>query len=330
MSYLNNFADPTPPTALPTTPSTSKATFMSWVIAWGLIAYPFLFVFLLLVTPQLFGLPKLVGTTQATAESWRKRHPKRSRLCCGLYCGLTFLYFAIVAVALWGTTALADAKLNRSYELFLGEFWAGNYVVMEKTFDSLTTSLFSKSGVKLGDIVFTEMSNGWSMDINSSAELIERIIYTNATYTAPILFNATCRTAITNGSGAPCLDGSLDPPFPYSPGLDHRPVPEYDAPINITISPLNNSASFNIPSDTSILWTIYSEYQGIGGKYPPLGSWYSNTTEVLDVSWSTNGTRACQGLLINLSKDNELLAWPIVGLIWEWWGQWGENGGCSW
>ena len=327
---MNNFSDPTPPTALPAAADTTKTIFIIWVIVWGLIAYPFLFAFLLLVTPQLFTLPKITDEPETGTPSWQKRREKTSRRCCGIYCGLTVLYFGIVAVVLWGTLFLADAKLNQTYELFSAETWAGNYVVVEKTFDSSTTSLFSKSGVKLGDVVFTEFLNGWTMDINGTTDVVERIVYSNATNTSPILFNATCRAASTNGSRVPCLAGSLDPPFPYYPGQGHRPVAEYDSPINITISPLNNSASFNISSGDSILWTEYPEYQGIGGKYPPLGSWYLDISEVLEVVWSPNGTRACQGLVMNLSKDNELLAWPIVGLIWEWWGQWGQNGGCSW
>ena len=169
------------------------------------------------------------------------------------------------------------------------------------------------------------------MNINGSAQVIEKIIYTNETKTSPIVFSATCRASSSNASHALCLNGGLNrTPVPYHPGVGHRSVAEYDSPINITISPLNNSASFNISSNKSFVWTTYSEYQGIGGNYPPLGSWYLDTTEVLEVSWSPNGTRACQGLVINLSKGNELVAWPIVGVIWGWWRQWGENGGCRW
>jgi hypothetical protein len=330
MDYLSKFSDPTPPTALPSATDTSKATFIIWIIVWGLIAYPFLFVFLLLVIPQLFTLPKVDSEPDAGTPNWRKRHAKTSRRCCGIYCGLTILYFGIVALVLWGTLFLAETRLHDTYDLFLAETWAGNYVVIEKTFDSSTASLFSRSGEKLGDVVFAEIPDGWSMNINGSAEAIERIIYTNTTNVAPVFFNATCRTPSTNSSGAPCLAGSLDPPIPYNPGAGHRPVAEYDSILNITLSPLNNTASFNISSDSASLWTTYSEYQGIGGKYPPLGNWYLDTTEILEVFWSPNGTRSCQGLVMNLSKDKELFAWPIVGLIWEWWGQWGENGGCSW
>ena len=303
---------------------------MIWVIVWGLIAYPFLFLFLLFVTPQLFTLPKIVDEQEARTQSWRKRHAKTSRRCCGIYCGLTVLYFGIVAVVLWGMLFLAEAKLHQNYELFSAETWAGNYVVVQKTFDSSTTSLFSKVGVKLGDVVFTETPNGWTMDINGSADAIERIIYSNTTNTAPIFFNATCRASSTNTSRVPCLVGSIDPPFPYNPGQGHRNVAEYDSPLNITISPLNNFAAFNISSDKSFLWTTYPNYQGIGAKYPPLGSWYLDNTEVLEVVWNPNGTRACQGLVMNLSEGDEIFAWPIVGLIWEWWGQWGQDGGCSW
>src|SRR5271167_3905400 len=113
--------------------------------------------------------------------------------------------------------------------------------------------------------LFTETPNGWTMDINGSAQAIESITYTNSTNSAPILLKATCRAATTNTSNAPCLAGSLNPPFPYNPGQGHRPVAEYDNTLNITVSPLNNSASFNISSDTSYLWTTYPEYQGIGG-----------------------------------------------------------------
>src|SRR5437762_7532279 len=134
MDYMNNFADPSPPTALPAAADTSKTTFMIWVIVWGLIAYPFLFLFLLLVTPQLFALPKVIGEPQVGTSSWRKRHAKSSKRCCGIYCGLTILYFGIVTVALLGTLFLAEAKLHRNSELFSAQTWVGNYLVVEKTF----------------------------------------------------------------------------------------------------------------------------------------------------------------------------------------------------
>lgn len=335
---MNDYANPTPGTASPTSLSEDKAEFIIWVILWGLIAYPFLFTFLLLITPRIFGLPKATDKPANAQPTWRTRQSKKIRnRCCGLYCGLTVLYFGIVAVGLWGTLFLANTKLQQTFVLFSGEDWAGNYVVVEKALNGSTVSLFSRSGQQLGDVSFTDLPAGWSMEIDGSAESIQKIVYINTTIShaievsnMPILFNATCRAPSSNISN-PCFFGGLDHiPVPYSPGLGDHPVAEFDSPINLTISALNDTAFLNITSTVTGVWTNDNAYQGIGLKYPPLGSWYLNTTPILEVMWSTSGTSACQGLLINLSKDHEILAWPILGMIWEWWEQWGENGGCTW
>jgi len=330
MDYVNGYADPTPPTSLPNSADKNKMIFMIWVIVWGIIAYPFLFMFLLLVCPKIFGLPKINDKAANAQSIWRERQSHKTRnKCCGMYCGLTVLYFGVVALVLWGTLFYARAKLTQTFVLFSAEDWAGNYVVVEKSFNGSTTSLFSRQGTKLGDVFFNDVSAGWTMAINSTAESVQKFTFTNTTRNTPV-FNATCRASSTNISD-PCFTGGLiNEPALYNPGPGHRPVEEYDSSLNVTISALNNSAFLNISSNVSDVWTSFEEYQGIGLLYPPLGAWYVNATPILEVIWSISSGRACDGLLINLSKDHEILAWPIVGMIWEWWKQWGETGGCSW
>jgi hypothetical protein len=330
MDYVNVYANPTPPTSLPDSSDGVKMMFMIWVIAWGIIAYPFLFMFLLLVFPKIFGLPKIKDKAANAQSMWRERQSHKARnKCCGMYCGLTVVYFAVVALVLWGTLFLANAKLTQTFVLFSAEDWAGNYVIVEKSFNGSTTLLFSHQGTLLGDVLFNEVSAGWTMDINSTAENVQKFTFTNSTKDTPV-FNATCRAPSTNISYS-CFSGGLEnePALHTTEPGDH-PAEEYDNSLNVTMSAISNSTFLNISSNVWNVWTSFEEYQGIGLKYPPLGTWYVNTTPILEVIWSVTSGRACDGLLINLSKDHEILAWPIVGMIWEWWKQWGEAGGCSW
>jgi hypothetical protein len=293
------------------------------MIIWGLIAYPLTFAFFLLTTPQVFGLPNLSESERAT---WRDRHrgdkTVRNR-CCGLYCGLTILYFAIIAITIWGVLHLSETKLATTMTDFMDADWAGNYVVI----DNESATIFSRSGIKLGDLTFTTLNQKWSMGINASDENIEEIIYTNSTeYVSPITYNATCHTSNAEKSIDNCVTGGLvGQPVPYNPGQGHHAQAEFEDYFNLSIAAIDPLGTLNISTNTSDVYALASAYQGIGGKYPPLGYWYLNSSIVLQVEWSADSGRACQGLLVNLSKEYEGIGWIILGIIWEWWFQWTQQ-----
>ena len=345
VNYVNSYANPTPPTASPDQITKNKTIFLIYVVVWTLIAYPFTFAFLLIVTPQLFGLPNDVSRAAAVPTALRagtRQSQKHIRnKCCGWYCSLTALYFAVIGVTIWGVLHLADVKLRRSLTLFEAEDWAGNYVIVQKTFSGSVASYYSQSGTKLGDISFADVSNGWTMDVTGGPENLQHFSYSDFGSGTPITVTATCQisspsnvsngTFKSNSTSSLCLTGQFhQDPIPYNPGTGHRPVAEYFNDLNLTISPPNSTESNNTFGATTV-WTNQNYYQGIGLLYPPLGSWYLNTTEILEIIWSPNSTRACDGIRINLSKDHEEVAWPILGVIWEWWKKWGEGQGlCQW
>jgi hypothetical protein len=346
MNYVNSLADPGPPTASPTQISTNKTIFLIYMIVWALIAYPFTFSFLLIATPQLFGLPSDITRASAVPTALRagtRQSQKHIRnKCCGWYCGLTALYFGVIAVTIWGVLYLANVKLQRTMTLFQAEDWAGNYVVVQKTSSGSVASYYSRNGTQLGAISFADASSGWTMDVTGGPESIQNFVYSDSKDGTPLTVNATCQISNTStGSNStsnssiisvPCLTGGFyEDPIPYNPGTNHRPVAEYFNNINLTIFPPRNSPDSSDPFSPATVWTNGLYYQGIGLRYPPLGSWYLNTTEILQIIWSSNSTRACDGMRINLSKDHEVIAWPILGIIWDWWMLWGEGQGlCQW
>ena len=344
-NYVNSYANPTPPIASPTQVSINKTIFLIYMIVWTLIAYPFTFAFLLIATPRIFGLPPEISRASAVPTAVRagtqQSHKHIRNKCCGLYCGLTALYFAIIGVTIWGVLYLAEVKLQRTMTLFEAEDWAGNYVVVQKTSGGSVASYYSPSGTQLGSVSFGDASNGWTMDVSGVPNNFQHFFYSNPGEETPITVNATCNinadrasNSTSNGDTAstPCLTGELvEGPIPYNPGTGHRPVAEYFNNINLTIFPPPNSADSNNTLSPATVWTNEDYYQGIGLQYPPLGSWYLNSTEILQIMWSLNSSRACDGMRINLSKDQEVIAWPILGIVWEWWMLWGEGQGlCQW
>jgi len=343
---VNSYANPIPPIASPNQSTTNKTIFLIYMIVWALIAYPFTFAFLLIATPQLFGLPSDISRASAVPTALRagtrESHKHIRNKCCGWYCGLTALYFAIIAVTIWGILYLADTKLRRTMTLFEAEDWAGNYLVVQKTFSGSVASYHSPNGTQLGAVSFADASNSWTMDVTGGPEGFQHFVYSDPEDETPLTVNATCQVSKTNSqsnstsngsiTSSPCLTGGLyEGPIPYNPGVGHRPVAEYFNSINLTIFPPRNSTESSNAFSPATVWTNENYYQGIGLQYPPLGSWYLNTTEILQIIWSSNSSRACDGLRINLSKDHEVIAWPILGIIWEWWRQWGEGQGlCQW
>ena len=326
--YVNAYGSPSPGQASPAAISHDKSTFLLTIIIWSLIAYPFLFMFLLLITPQIFGLPKL-PTTPASQQTWRDRHKNRSKTCCGLYCAMTILYFGIIAVVIWAVLHVAQQKFHQSFEIFAAEDWAGSYVVVEKTSNGSQGMLYTMNGTLIGQVGFTQHVTQWSVSVNSSVENIQNIVYTNNTRTPPFAFNAvgfnaTCRA---NGTATQCLTGGLEQLPIFDLG---RTGVEYKNTLRFHISATNGLRFAEVaPNGTDVI-TWGAQYQGIGASYPPLGSWSVGNNTILDVMWSTNSGTACAGLRVNLSKNDEVLGWPVLGLIWQWWREWGESGGCSW
>ena len=300
---------------------------MIYILVWAFIAYPFLFAFLLIATPQIFSLPKLgdVGAQQ----TWRERHKHGNRTCCGLYCGLTALYFGIIAVVIWVVFHVANSKWQQSFQIFETEDWAGNYVVVEKTSTGSTGSLFTMSGQLIGQVVFTELATQWSMGLSPpQPQSIHNVLYNVTNFGNEIGFVANC-TAL-NGSSTACLTGGLESIPEATLYQGHRQVAEYAGNLIFNVTPEDGFHYPGLPTNGTELITWGMQYQGIGIKYPPLGSWSLNNNTALDVMWSMNSSTACAGLRVNLPKEEQLLSWPVVGLIWQWWIEWGENGGCSW
>jgi hypothetical protein len=325
INFVNIYSNPTPPTASPTTSSEDKEIFFLWIIIVGLIAYPFLFIFLIVKFPQLFGLPK---NAQRGSSAQSRQAQRTKRICCSVCLGLSFLFVGVSVATPWGIVHLANSRLQQNFASYSSEDWVGNYVVLENTWNGSIGCLYSPMGIELGSIIFTEIPKGWALAINGSREGFDTITYTNATNLTPTTFNATCRKG--NGTSNPCLFGGLvSQPVPNYSLQPHSSEPEYDVPINMTISPLNQSTSLNI-SSVETVGTSSQYYQGIGLNYPPLGTWFQDSSTLLQVLWSTSSSKACAGLRINLSKENEVLAWPVLGIIWEWWERWGQNGGCPW
>jgi hypothetical protein len=297
----------------------------------GLFAYPFFFGFLILAIPRMFGLPANFATSSEVRNHWNSRstglQKKAKRICCSIYWGLTVLYFAVIVITLWGVNHLADTRLQQNFVADSMEPWVGNYIVLESMSNGTIGYLYSSTGMKLGDITFMENPESLVLGITGSPENFDTITYTNGTNDMTTLFTATCRGPSGNGTSNPCLSGAMtSQPMPYNPGPGRSSVAEYNNLINVTI---NQSTFLNVSSNTTV-GTSSQYYQGIGLDYPPLGTWFQNSSTLLQVLWSTSSAKACSGLRINLSKENEVLAWPVLGIIWAWWVQWGEGGGCAW
>lgn len=322
INFVNAYSNPTPPGASSETSTQDKEEFFLWVVIMGLIAYPLLFMFLLFKCPRIFGLPP--GAQSRLPIGSRAMRNGVRRTCISVCCGLSMLYFAAMIVTIWGVIHLANARLMQNFVSQSTAAWVGNYVTLEKTGNGSIGYLCSPTGARVGNISHMGNSGGWTLGINGSQEGFDTIFYVNATNFTPITFNATCRAPNGNGTSSPCLNGGLV--FKLDPITNE--LEEYEAPLNMTIVVLNNSPFLNASSNATV-GTTNQYYQGIGQNYAPLGLWFQGSSPLLQVLWFTNSTQACAGLRINFPKENEVLAWPVLGLIWEWWIQWEQNGNCS-
>jgi hypothetical protein len=289
--------------------------------------------------PRLFGLPGKAfdpNWSSQAREQWRSKHQdnKRNRnRCCGAYCGLTVVYWGIVAVTIWGVLHLADERLISSFNNNSRDDWAGKYVLLQKTFDGSTASFYSSTGVPLGDVVFTQEFERWTMEFGNgtvgSIGLKEVVYNLNSNYTSAMNLTGSCQSN-ANTSNHTCFTGGLLPiDFSENMPSDKSYPGEFQHSLDLTMTS-NQTGGFNTSSSIIDVFTLRTLYQGIGLTLPPLGEWYLNSTTILHVFWSTDSNRACDGLRINLSSEFEVASWSIFGIIWEWWKQWGENGGCPW
>jgi hypothetical protein len=302
------------------------------------IAWPFSMGLLLVCCPRLFGLPSQAfdSSWSTTArERWQAQHQghktRNRNHCCGAYCGITILYWAIVGVVIWGVLHLADVELDNSFNTYSHNDWAGKYVLLQKTFNGSSAFIYSSTGVLLGEAIFIQGFQSWTMALNGTEGLadLKEIIYNETSNSTDALqFTGFCHPG--GNSTNICFSGDLLPIDISVQDSDSRYDPgEYVQSLNITLSS-NGTETFNTSSQTANLSTSRLLYQGIGLTLPPLGEWYLNSATILHVLWSTGSNTACDGLRINISSNYEVASWSLFGIIWEWWKSWGESGGCSW
>jgi len=330
--YVTGFSNPSPPYASLDDINTNKSRFLGYTIGGTVYAYPWFFLLLLVSVPQMFCLPRKTFTdpaarAQAQGMEEAQRH-KKGHYCMGICCGLSALYVTIVVMALWGTIHLAGTRLDAVMEGYAKEDWAGKFILMEKTWNGSTATFYSPLGTNLGEIEFSEVALNWSMSLNNNT--INTINYLDANSTVQgIQLTAFCRHDTNNTSQKQsCIFGSLtnDPPK-STKGPAGPPSGEFQGDLNLTLSSPNRP---DILNTTIHLSAGNSDYQGIGKNYAPLGYWYLDTAPVIHVIWNSTQNRACDGLRINLSQEYEDEGLALVGMVWEWWKLWSENGGCSW
>ena len=258
-----------------------------------------------------------------------------------MVCGFTALFAAPIIVGVVFTILLTRQHLSNTNDVYLAEdVWADKYVIFNTALNGSSASLYSSEKVNLGDVLFTQTSVGWTMqvpEIPDFQQTLEHVVYTNSilssnleTYSVPTRFNATCR----NNSTDNCVTGALTDPAPYNTDLGFycgpgqynansndgcaELYPDFGGDINLSLSP---------PGNATNIWTSYQNYQGIGKSYGPLGYWYSGTSPILQVAWITTSAEGdpCQGLEIYLSNDYEEASWIVLGLVWQWWIVWAQH-----
>jgi hypothetical protein len=245
----------------------------------------------------------------------------------GICCGLSALYIVIVVMGIWGTMHLAGIRLAATTEGNTKEDWAGSYILMEKTWNGSSVTFYSPTGINLGDIDFSDSAQNWTMSLRNGN--ISTISYSESTTTQTVQLTALCPSATNDTSQTQiCISGGLaNDPVKSTKGPIGSPSGEFSGDFNLTLSSPNQTDIFN---QTIHLRAGNSDYQGIGKNYAPLGYWYLNTSPVIHVIWNSTQNRACDGLRINLSNQYENAGLVLVGIIWEWWKLWSQNGGCSW
>jgi hypothetical protein len=233
----------------------------------------------------------------------------------------------LIGLAVWGTLRIASSKLQAGLDAFENQSWAGDMVLLQASFNGSNGSILSRDGNPIGNLSFASTAMEWTIDFQSSLEPFQSIVYQNLSFnsfgvTKLLSFNATCFTP--NNTLIPCLSGLLQIEPPYNPNVQQI---NYNT-FNLTMTSLTNQLNF--PSN-ALAWTSGPNFQGIyPNNLPPLGSWYVDNNVVLQMIWSPNGDRACEGLIVNLSQTYAVIAWPILGVIWGYWIEWGISGGCNW
>jgi hypothetical protein len=253
--------------------------------------------------------------------------------------GVAAIFAAPIIAAVVFTIILTRQHLSNTNKAYLAEdVWADKYVIFNTAMNGSSASLYSSENVNLGDVLFTQTSAGWTMqipEIPDSQQTLEYVVYSKAilssnleTYSTLIQFSATCRNNSTNT----CITGAVTDPAPYNEDLGSYcgPTqyssndqgcavlyPDFGGEINVSILP---------PGNATNIWTSYQNYQGIGKSYGPLGYWFSDTSPIVQVAWITTNAEGdpCQGLEIYLSKDYEEASWIVLGLVWQWWIKWVE------
>jgi len=330
--FVDSYTMPSPPNALPSQSDNRKKVFGLFTITLGFFAYPSTLAFLLIVFPSLFCLPSRFFRSR-TQWFWKTGADEPHFLrwkCCGICLLLTVLYFAAIVLTLWGVVLhYAQNQLEQSTGLMTTQDWVGNWVTIEKTYGGSNATFYDASGDKVGNLPFEQLSNAWSFQINGPAgpTAINNLLYLNATEDRPITFNASC-PGLPGGLYAAVVLGGLTQQPVLSNSSDSSGA-EYVGYINITIfSSMPNVLNITL-GETSI-WTSGGNYQGIGLNYPPLGTWFVDDEIAVQVAWSTESTRACEGLQIVMANDFKGIGWIILGFVWEWWIAWGMGGGCDW
>jgi hypothetical protein len=304
-----------------------KINFFICMIVGMLMAWPFALCLGLVIDPRVFGLPKdATKVSRIERGAGRRRQVAKAR-CWTMCCGLNVLYWGVVGVILWGVLHLGDTKLVSTFA-DQSRLLGGNYVQLNKD-QTGHSILYSPSGRVLGDVSFTEGSLSWTMQINDSSVNLTQIIYSGVTPTNgpdEIQLTASCRPSVGDNSTRLCFTGTL---LPYDISLVPRKSHpgEYQGILNLTLKAgqndtFNNSMFVSLSTSTSL-------YQGIGHTYPPVGQWYVGNTLILGVLWNITENRACDGLRINLAKNSEVLSWSVLGIVWNWWKVWADNGGCT-
>jgi hypothetical protein len=307
----------------------NKDKFLGYTIGGMLFAYPFFFLTLLVGRPQMFSLPRRHFTepTRLSQSLGPEQARKKRNHCMGICCGLSALYVIIVVMALWGTIHLAGTRLDGYMVSYASEDWAENFILLGKTWNGSSAAFYSPTGIKLGDIGFSDSTINWRISLNNNT--ISTIIYSDPDQTQNIQLTAFCRSDTNETSQTrSCITGSLtNDPVKSAKGPVGPPSGEFAGDFNLTLSSPNRTDIFN---STIHLRAGNSDYQGIGKKYAPLGYWYLGSAPVIHIIWNSTQNRACDGLRINLSKQYQSEGFTLVGMVWEWWKVWAQNGDCSW
>src|SRR5271170_597752 len=258
-----------------------------------------------------------------------------------MVCGIGLLFAAPIIAGVVFTVLLTRQHLaNMNHTYLLEDVWADKYVIFNTALNGTSASLYSSQKVNLGDVLFTQTSVEWTMqvpEIPDSQQTLEHVVFQKPilspnleTYSTPIQFNATCQ----NNNTENCFTGALTNPAPYNTDLGSYCGPaQYDANSDGSCAQLYPDFGGEIklsilpPDNATNVWTSYQKYQGIGKSYGPLGYWYRGTSPILQVAWITTSSEGdpCQGLEIYLSKDHEEASWIVLGLVWQWWIIWAQH-----